>query len=91
MDPWTDRLDSLGQPHHSDHKDGHKVALFPDGWWAYHRDYRYTPPGYPRLGPEPAGPFSTLRDAKKFVVSQGWVCPFPFAYVPQSPIEVYPC
>ena len=57
MSPWTDRLDQQGHPHTSVHIDGHKVGLFPDGWWwAYHVDHRWTPPGTPRVGPEPAGP-----------------------------------
>ena len=83
---WTDRLDQDGEPHHSDHQDGHRVARFHDAtWWAFHRDYRWTPPGRPKVGPEPAGPFKKLRDAKAFVESQGWPSPFPYAHAPQAP------
>jgi hypothetical protein len=79
MSPWTDKLDTLGQVHTSRHRDGHKVGLFPDGWWwAYHAEYRYTPPGTPRVGPAPAGPFLNLPDAKRFVEAQGFESPVPF-------------
>lgn len=84
MSPWTDRLDSKGHPHHCTHRDGHKVALFPGGWWAYHKDYRYTRRKQPRIGPEPEGPFKTLHDAKNFVETQGWVSQIPFEFTPQA-------
>jgi hypothetical protein len=72
MSPWTDKLDLLGKPHASYHRDGHHVALFPDGWWAYAAGYKYTPPGAARIGPEPEGPFPTLDKAKAYVESQGF-------------------
>ena len=78
MSAWTDRFDTAGQIHTSIHRDGHKVGLFPEGVWAYHALYRYAPPGDPRVGPEPCGPFDTIRDAKTFVETQGWVSQFPF-------------
>jgi hypothetical protein len=79
MSPWTDRLDQHGHPHTSVHRDGHKVGLFPDGfWWAYHKNHRWTPPGTPRVGPEPAGPFLSLIDAKAFVEAQGFESVIPF-------------
>ena len=78
MSAWVDRFDSAGQPHTSIHREGHKVGLFPDGWFAYHAAYRWTPPGRPKIGPEPAGPFGTLTDAKQFVEAQGWASQFPF-------------
>jgi len=77
VSPWTTRYDLLGQPHTSVHRDGHRVGLFPEGWWAYHRNYCYRPM-QPCIGPEPAGPFSTLRDAQIFIETQGWVSQFPF-------------
>lgn len=77
MSPWTDRLDQLGRPHTSLHRDGHRLGLFEDGWWAYHADHRYTPPGAPRVGPEPAGPFTTLPEAKAFVETQGFFSVLP--------------
>jgi hypothetical protein len=85
--PWTDRLDSVGNPHTSTHRDGHKVGLFPDGWFAYHVDHRWTPPGTPRVGPMPAGPFNTLTDAKAFVEAQGFISTFPFELANQSAIS----
>lgn len=78
MNPWTDKLDLEGNPHTSTHRDGHKIGLFPDGWFAYHADYRYAPPGTPRVGPAPAGPFNTLADAKRFVQAQGFESAIPF-------------
>jgi hypothetical protein len=79
MSPWTDKLDLAGHPHTSYHRDGHRVGLGPEGeWWAYHRDHRYTPPGSPRVGPEPEGPFRTLAEAKSYVESQGFHSVFPF-------------
>ena len=76
--PWTERLDSEGNPHTCIHRDGHRIGLFSDGWWAYHADHKWTPPRTPRVGPEPAGPFCNLTDAQKFVESQGFIsaCPF---------------
>ena len=79
MSAWADRFDTAGQPHTSIHRDGHKVGLFPDGWFAYHKDHRWTPPRTAPIGPEPAGPFSTLTDAKNYVEAQGWTSQFPFA------------
>ncbi len=76
--PWTEKVDPKGNPHTCRHRDGHRVGLFPDGWFAYHRDYRWTPPGSPCIGPEPAGPFNTLSDAKRFVEAQGFAFRFPF-------------
>jgi len=81
MNPWTDRLDQLGRAHTSRHRDGHKVGLFEDGWFAYHADYRYTPPGIPRVGPQPAGPFETLAEAKAYVEAQGFDSHIPFENV----------
>jgi len=81
---WVDRLDTAGQPHTSNHRDGHKVGLFSDGWWAYHRDYKYTPPRRPTIGPRPVGPFNTLTDAKHFVEAQGWASTFPFSEQEQT-------
>ena len=79
MSPWTDRLDQQGHPHTSVHIDGHKVGLFPDGvWWAYHKDHRWAPPKAPPIGPEPAGPFTTLDEAKRVVESQGFDSILPF-------------
>jgi hypothetical protein len=78
MSPWTDSLDLQGNPHASTHRDGHRVALFDEGWWAYHAEYRYVPPGRPRVGPDPSGPFNTLRDAQRFVEAQGFASVFPF-------------
>ena len=78
MSAWIDRFDLAGQVHTSIHRDGHKLGVFSDGVWAYAASYRYTAPGEPRIGPEPAGPFLTIRDAKNFVEAQGWVSPIPF-------------
>ena len=84
MKSWIDRHDLEGQPHTSIHVDGHKVGLFPGGWYAYHREYRYTKPGIPKIGPQPVGPFSTLKDAKAFVEAQGWQSVIPFEQAPQT-------
>ena len=73
MSPWTDV-----SPHTSRHRDGHKAGLFEDGWWVYHASWRWTPPGTPHVGPEPAGPFIILDEAKRFVESQGFVMAIPF-------------
>jgi hypothetical protein len=55
------------------------VGLFPDGfWWAYHKDHRWTPPKAPPIGPDPAGPFTTLPEAKAFVEAQGFESHIPF-------------
>jgi hypothetical protein len=86
--PWTLKLDSRGNPHHCIHRDGHRVALFDEGWWAYHADYRYAPPGRPRVGPDPVGPFATLRLAQRFVEAQGFTSVFPFDLTSQSPAAV---
>lgn len=81
MSLWTDRLDSQGRPQSSLHLEGHRLGLFDDGWWVYHKDYRYTRPGAPRVGPEPAGPFTLLQEAKAFVEAQGFTCKFPLEHV----------
>lgn len=78
MNPWEDRLDTLGQPHASVHRDGHRVVLYDGEWWAYHAEHRWTPPGCPRIGPEPAGPFHTLDEAKQHVEAQGFTSAMPF-------------
>jgi hypothetical protein len=70
LNPWTDRPEHY--PHTAIHRDGHRIGLFPDGWFAYHRDHRWTPPGAAKIGPEPAGPFETLDAAKRFVEGQGF-------------------
>ncbi len=85
MSLWVDHLDSSGRLDTSIHRDGHKIGLFPGGeWWAYHKDYRYTPPREPNIGPDPAGPFLTAHEAKSFVESQGWACNLPFENAPQT-------
>ena len=78
MSPWTDRLDSEGNPHTSAHRDGHLLGLFYGEWWAYHRDYKYQPPGRPAIGPEPRGPFRNLKEAKQAIESQGFTSPMNF-------------
>lgn len=83
--PWTDQLDLQGNPHASTHRDGHRVAWFPEeGWWAYHRDHRWAPPLRPLIGPQPQGPFETLQEAKRVVEAQGFAAAFPFEHIPQS-------
>ncbi len=82
--PWTELLDLQGNPHACTHRDGHRVALFPEGWWAYHAAYRWTPPRTPLIGPQPQGPFATLTDAKRYVEAQGFTGAFPFEHIPQS-------
>ena len=84
MNPWKSYLDSQGNPHACTHMDGHRVALFPEGWWAYHRDYRWTPPRSPMIGPAPQGPFLTLDTAKAFVEAQGFTSAFPYEQAPQT-------